>query len=175
MKKWIIGLMLALIVTSGMAFTVSTQVMAEKPIYELYAAEYSEPFLGSIPNDYQVFAPVKIGFLEDVTTQLTSIKGGVAWVNESTLKVPIYSVSLPDENKIVLVKDPKGFHEQALKHKMEYIAIKPTLKSEYWEFVPVFSVEKSVTFNPKTTVEKASDEDMDLLRIVPVADFIRYN
>lgn len=92
-----------------------------------------------------------------------------------TLKVPVYSVSLPDENKIVLVKDPKGFHEQALKHKMEYIAIKPTLKSEYWEFVPVFSVEKAVTFNPKTTVEKASEEDIELLRIVAVADFIRYN
>lgn len=91
------------------------------------------------------------------------------------LKVPVYSVSLPDENKIVLVRDPKGFLEQALKHRMEFIAIKPTEKSEFWEFVPVFSVEKSLSFDPKSTTENASDEVMDLLRIVPVADFIRYN
>lgn len=90
-------------------------------------------------------------------------------------KVAIYTVSLPDENKIVLVKDPKGFIERAIRHKMEFIAIKPSEKSEYWELVPVFSVEKSVSFKPSSTVEQAPQEVMDLLRIVPVADFIRYN
>jgi hypothetical protein len=90
-------------------------------------------------------------------------------------KVPIYSVSLPEENKIVLVRDPKGFYDQAVKHKMEFIAIKPILKTEYWEFVPVFSTEKALSFKPSTTVEHASEEDMELLRIVPVSDFIRYN
>lgn len=132
-----------------------------------------------------------VGFQVE-STPLTPLEGGVAsielfdfspnlitsdavYVAPIVMKVPIYSVSLPEENKIVLVRDPKGFHEQALKHKMEFIAIKPTLKSEYWEFVPVFSTEKSVSFNPKTTVEKASDEEIELLRIVPVKDFIRYN
>lgn len=91
------------------------------------------------------------------------------------LKVAIYTVSLPDENKIVLVRDPKGFVERAIRHKMEYIAIKPSEKSDFWELVPVFSVEKSLSFNPKSTVEQAPQEVMDMLRVVPVADFIRYN
>jgi hypothetical protein len=91
------------------------------------------------------------------------------------LKVAIYTVSLPDENKIVLVKDPKGFVERAIRHKMEFIAIKPTLKDEYWELVPVFSIDKSLSFNPKTTVEYPTEEELETLRIVPVADFIRYN
>lgn len=91
------------------------------------------------------------------------------------LKVPVYSVPLPDENKIVLVRDPKGFVERAIRHNMEFIAIKPAEKGEYWELVPVFSVEKSLSFDPKSTVEKATPEEMELLRIVPVKDFIRYN
>lgn len=90
-------------------------------------------------------------------------------------KVPIYSVPLREENKVVLVKDPKGFVERAIRHDMEYLAIKPMEKGDdYWETVPVFSVEKSLSFNPKSTTEIVP-EDSDMLRLIPVKDFIRYN
>lgn len=91
------------------------------------------------------------------------------------LKVPIYSVPLREENKVVLVKDPKGFVERAIRHDMEFLAIKPMEKGDdFWETVPVFSVEKSLTFNPKSTTEIVP-EDSDMLRLIPVKDFIRYN
>lgn len=92
----------------------------------------------------------------------------------ASFKVAVYSVPLPAENKIVLVRDPKGFVERAIRHGMEFIAIKPMDKSEYWEIVPVFSTESSVSFKPDT-VEQASDKEMEMLRTVPVKDFIRYN
>lgn len=101
--------------------------------------------------------------------------------DESSIAIgtPVYSVPLPAENKIVLVKDPKGFVERAIRHNMEYLAIKPSKKGEYWELVPVFSNEPasfSFEFKKKDTEAGESDqEDEDALRIVPVKDFIRYN
>lgn len=111
----------------------------------------------------------------DLAPELIASDGVYVAPAPEAFKVPIYSVSLPEENKIVLVKDPKGFIERAIRHKLEYIAIKPTLKDEFWELVPVFAVEKSLSFNPKTTIEHPSESELETLRIVPVADFIRYN
>lgn len=163
MKNYLFGLFMALFLSVGLNANA-----AEK--YEVPSTKYEVSITPLAPGAVDFLSSLEV--YRTLGYQLPSL---ATLEDAFALKVPVYSVSLPDENKIVLVRDPKGFHEQALKHKMEYIAIKPTLKSEYWEFVPVFSVEKSVSFNPKTTVEKASDEDMDLLRIVPVADFIRYN
>ncbi len=167
MKKYLFGLFMALFLTVG--FEVNSTPLA--PLEGGVASK--ELSIGTVELKAVSFeAMASLEVYRNLGYQLPSL----ATLEEAlVLKVPVYSVSLPDENKIVLVRDPKGFHEQALKHKMEYIAIKPTLKSEYWEFVPVFSLEKSVSFNPKTSVENASEEEMELLRIVPVADFIRYN
>jgi hypothetical protein len=146
------------------------------------ATEFDSPVVVIETNDYGRALDILVG-LEPMNVIQILESGEIGWeiptmhelAEAMSLKVPIYTVSLPDENKIVLVKDPKGFVEQAIRHKMEYIAIKPSLKDEYWELVPVFSVEKSLSFNPKTTIEHPSEDEMEMLRIVPVADFIRYN
>lgn len=100
-----------------------------------------------------------------------------ATLQPEVLKVPIYSVPLPNENKIVLVKDPKGFVERAIRHNMEYLAIKPGEKGEYWELMPVFANEpNSLSFDLKKTPDEGTAEAQDeVLRIVPVKDFIRYD
>ena len=141
----------------------------ESPVFLITTAEEADdlsPSLVTLLEAPQVISAVDLRWELPTLDALSEVL---------SLKVPIYSVSLPEENKIVLVRDPKGFVERAIRHKMEFIAIKPSDKGEYWELVPVFSVEKSLSFNPKSTVEHASEEDMEMLRIVPVADFLRYD
>ena len=177
MKKWIIGLMMALIVTTGMAFPVHVSTVSETPVYELHISGYMESSDFFVPNEIKVFEPIEIGFFPDTYSKLTTAKGGVNWVNESTLKVPIYSVPLPNENKIVLVKDPKGFVERAIRHNMEFLAIKPSDKGEYWELMPVFANEPgALSFDlKKSKTSEEGETEEEPLRIVPVKDFIRYN
>jgi hypothetical protein len=89
-------------------------------------------------------------------------------------KGPIYSI--PIQNRIVLVKDPKGFIERAIRHGMEYIVIKPSEKGEYWELVPVFYNEKSFSVSfKKSDDEEKEVESEDGSFTVKVADFIRYD
>lgn len=101
----------------------------------------------------------------------------LADLDVESLKVPVYSVPLPNENKIVLVKDPKGFVERAIRHNMEYLAIKPGEKGEFWELMPVFANEpNSLSFDIKKAPSEVTEEDQEeVLRIVPVKDFLRYN
>jgi hypothetical protein len=99
---------------------------------------------------------------------------------ESASKVAIYSVPLPEENKIVLVRDPKDFVITAIRHGMEYLAIKPSEKGEFWELIPVFMDEaSSLSFSLKKSeaaAEVSSEEsEEEPMRIVAVKDFIRYN
>jgi hypothetical protein len=111
------------------------------------------------------------------TQDVLNVFEATATLQPEVLKVPIYSVPLPNENKIVLVRDPKGFVERAIRHNMEYLAIKPGEKGEYWELMPVFANEpNSLSFDLKKTPDEGTAEAQDeVLRVVPVKDFIRYN
>lgn len=176
MKKWILGLIAVLIVTSGMAYPAYYPSQIEKASIEVCVFEYDHLDVS--------FEPVQIYTLIDYTiaseievNHLSATRNGNSWVDEMTLKVPVYSVPLPAENKIVLVRDPKGFVERAIRHNMEYLAIKPSDKGEFWELMPVFSNEEGgLSFSLNKSDEPESEEsEEEPLRIVPVKDFIRYN
>lgn len=155
MKNYLFGLFMAFFLTVGINADASIK-------YEVPGTKYQVS-----STEYDLVQHIEIAFPKNRDRQCLAMT--------NSLKVPIYTVSLPDENKIVLVRDPKGFVERAIRHGMEYITIKPSDVKEYWVLVPVFSTEKSLSFNPKTTTEHASEEEMELLRVVPVKDFIRYN
>lgn len=169
LKIMVIGAgMLAMATVETLAKEITT---ADVVVIESNELEYSKPFDLSILE-----APVSIS-LEILSDGLILAEAGGVYVAPVVVKVPIYSVPLPEENKIVLVKDPKGFVERAIRHKMEYLAIKPGDKGEYWELVPVFTNEAgalSFSLNKETEGEETG-EDEELLRIVPVKDFLRYN
>jgi len=149
MEKYILGLLMSLLITTG--------------------------YVGSTP-----LAPLDGGVdaVECFDTDCFAALAPDSYRETETMKVPVYSVPLPEENKIVLVKDPKGFVERALKHKMEYLAIKPSDKGEFWELMPVFADEASslsFNLNKSDESENADSGDEEPLRIVAVKDFIRYN
>lgn len=155
MKNYLFGLLLAMFLTVG--FQVDSTAHTE----EVTASEVTQS-RNEIASSLAMTANHEIAS----SYLLAMTSPGV--------KVAVYSVPLPAENKIVLVRDPKGFVLTAIRHSMEFIAIKPMDKGEFWEIVPVFYTESSVSFKPDT-VEKASDEVMELLRVVAVKDFLRYN
>lgn len=163
MKKLMIAALFGLMLTAG--FEVESAPV-EGTKYEVPSTKSDATLVAISPKIFTLEVYESLGY---------EIPSHALRLEAALLKVPIYSVPLPDENKIVLVKDPKGFVERAIRHKMEFIAIKPAEKGEFWELVPVFSVEQSLSFNPKKTIEEAPEEEMELLRIVPVADFLRYN
>lgn len=151
MKKFIIAYLMGLFMTAGFEVNSTPLAPLEGGVASL---ELFDIVPEAIAADAVYVAPAPVAF-----------------------KVAIYSVPLPNENKIVLVKDPKGFVERAIRHNMEYLAIKPGEKGEYWELMPVFANEpNSLSFDIKKTPDEGTAEAQDeVLRIVPVKDFIRYN
>ncbi|MDO9554530.1 hypothetical protein [Rhodonellum sp.] len=90
----------------------------------------------------------------------------------AALKVAIYSI--PIENRIILVKDPKNFIISAKRHGMEYIMVKPSDKGDYWELLPLFYTEKSFSLKPNSD-DDPDKEGEEKTYTVLVKDFLRYN
>ena len=169
MRNYLFGLFMALLLTAS--FQVESAPIEK---YEVSSTKY-EVKIPLVSASAEGVASLSMQSLEVYRTLGYQLPSLTDLENALALKVPIYSVPLRDENKIVLVKDPKGFVERAIRHGMEYLAIKPMDKGdEYWETVPVFSIEKDLSLKPKTTTETVP-EDSELLRLIPVSDFLRYN
>jgi hypothetical protein len=129
----------------------------------------------STPPGYEIASCLAMTQADEIASCLAMTGDEIASSTE-TMKVPIYSVPLPAENKIVLVRDSKGFVERAIRHNMEYLAIKPSDKGEYWELAPVFYEEGDTSFSMKKKEDTESDAPAEeILRVVAVKDFVRYN